>query len=746
MTASRTAYRVCPLCEATCGLELTVEGESITHVRGDAQHVFSKGYICPKGAAFGQLVSDPDRLRRPMIREGEAWREVDWPEAFAAVEAGLLPIREAHGKDAIAAYIGNPSVHTVAGGQFLSPLLRAVGSRNNYTAATVDQMPKHVSCGYMFGDPLLMPVPDVDRTDFMLILGANPFESNGSLATAPDWRGRLKAIQARGGKFVVVDPRRTRTAAAADEHLFIRPGADGHLLMAIVHTLFEEGLVRVGSLAEHVAGVDEVRSLALDFPPERVADACSIPSERIRGLARELAAAPTAVVYGRVGTCQVEFGTVTSWLVDVVNVLIGSFDTPGGAMFALPAHKPRNTAAGGRGFSQGRWQSRVRGVPETFGQLPVAVLAEEIDTPGEGQVRALITYAGNPVVSGPNSERLDAALGQLEFMVSVDPYLNETTRRAHVILPPTDPARVGHYDFAFNELAVHNTATYSPPVLPPDPGGLDDSTILARLTLVLGGQGPGADLDSAGEAMVQFFVGRAAGNPGSPAFKRDPAAARAMVSGDNINEKLLDVSLRAGAYGDGFGADPDGLTLDRLKANPHGIDLGALVPAVPEILRTPSGKIELCPPVIAADVPRLLSRLDDPPPGLVLVGRRHLRSNNSWMHNVPMLMTGKDRCTLQVHPADAARCEIEDGGKAIVTSRAGSIVVLVEVTEEVMAGVVSLPHGFGHDLKGVRMQVAQEHAGVNSNVLADDLVIDPLSGNAVLNGVPVEVGPAMVPA
>ena len=642
MPDTRTAYRVCPLCEATCGLELTIDGESITHVRGDREHVFSKGFICPKGAAFGELVADPDRLRRPLIREGETWREVDWPEAFAAVEAGLVPIIREHGNDAVAAYIGNPSVHTMAGGQFLIPFLRALKTRNNYTAATVDQMPKHVSCGYMFGDPLLMPVPDVDRTDFMLILGANPWESNGSLATAPDWRGRLKAIQARGGRFVVVDPRRTRTAAEADEHIFIRPGADALLLMAVVHVLFEESLARPDALHDHLTGLDEVRRLSLDFAPERVAAACDVSANRIRELARELAAAPTAVVYGRVGTCQVEFGTVTSWLVDVVNVLLGSFDHPGGAMFPLAAHRRANKRAGGRGFNQGRWKSRVRGMPETFGQLPVAVLAEEIDTPGDGRVRALVTYAGNPVVSGPNSGRLDAALEQLEFMVSVDPYLNETTRRANVVLPPTDPARVGHYDFAFNELAVRNTATYSPPVLPTDPGGMDDSTILGRLALIVAGQGADADLEATGEALLQFLIGRLVGDEASPAFQRDPAEVRAMVTGDTINERLLDVTVRAGAYGDGFGANPDGITLEKLKANPHGIDLGALESRVPEVLKTLSGKIELCPPVIAADVPRLLSRLDDEPGGLVLVGRRDLRSNNSWMHNVPMLMTGKE--------------------------------------------------------------------------------------------------------
>ncbi|HEV3231191.1 MAG TPA: molybdopterin-dependent oxidoreductase [Candidatus Dormibacteraeota bacterium] len=750
------AFRTCPLCEATCGLELTLENDRVTHVRGDRRHVFSKGYICPKGAAFGELVDDPDRLRRPLVRDGDGWREVGWTEAFAAIEAGLRPIIENHGHDAVGVYIGNPSVHTMAGVQYLVPLVRALRTRNSFSAATVDQMPKHVSCGLMFGDPLAMPVPDIDRTDFLLILGANPWESNGSLCTAADFRGRLKAIQARGGRFVVVDPRRTRTAAEADEHIFIRPATDVFLLFAIVHTLFDEGLVDLppyrsgsagdpgGGLAEHLNGVEDVRRLALDFPAERVAATCGIPAERIRGLARELAAAPTAAVYGRVGTCQVEFGTLASWLVDVINALTGNLDRPGGAMWPLAAHRPRRK--GGKGFAIGRWKSRVRGQPETFSQLPVAVLAEEIDTPGEGRIRAMVTYAGNPVVSTPNSGRLDAALAGLDFMVSVDPYLNETTRHADVILPPTDSTRVGHYDFAFLELAVRNYAAYSPPVRSQDPGGMDDSGILARLAAVIAGLGPQADVAAIEESMIRHLLDRAAGDPDSSVAGRDVDELRALVTGDNANERLLDVALRTGAYGDGFGADPEGLSLAKLKANPHGVDLGPLTPRVPDVLRTASGRVELCPPALAADVPRLLARLDAPADGLLLVGRRHLRSNNSWMHNVPMLMTGKPRCTLQVHPEDATRLGLEDGGPARVESRVGAVVAPVEVTAEVMPGVVSLPHGWGHDLPGTRLNVAAAQPGVNSNILADDQAIDPLSGNAVLDGIPVSVTPALVPA
>ncbi|GIF12934.1 molybdopterin oxidoreductase family protein [Actinoplanes teichomyceticus] len=731
---ARTAYRTCPLCEAACGLELTVTGDSVTAARGDREHVFSHGFICPKGATFGRLADDPDRLRRPLIRRDGRHREATWDEAFAAVEAGLRPVVETYGPQAVAAYLGNPNVHTMAGGLYVTPLLKALGTRNVFTASTVDQMPKHVSCGYLFGSPLAIPVPDLDRTDLLLVLGANPWESNGSLATAADFPGRLRAIQARGGRFVVVDPRRTRTAEHADEHVFIRPGTDAFLLFGIVHTLLAEELANLGRLTPYVVGLDEVRGLAAAFPPERVAAACDIPAERIRGLARELAAAPTAAVYGRIGTCTVEFGTLTSWLVDVINVLTGNLDRPGGVMFPLAAHLRPHPAPGGRGFTTGRWRSRVRGLPEVKGELPVATLADEIETPGEGQVRAFLTVAGNPVLSAPNSGRLDRALAGLDFMVSVDPYLNETTRHADVILPPLDATRKGHYDFSFLSLAVRNFAAYSPPVLPPDPGGMDEVDILARLILIATGRGAGADPAVVHEHLLHEALRRAVGDRA--------AELRDRVSGAGPAERLLDVALRTGAYGDGFGAVPDGLSLDRLLAAPHGIDLGPLRPRIPEVLRTPSGRIELCAPALADEAGRLRAALDRPRPGLVLIGRRHLRSNNSWMHNEPALVKGRDRCTLQVHPDDADRLTLSDGLPAVVTARAGTVVAPVEVTDRVMPGVVSLPHGWGHDLPGVRLAVAAAHPGVNSNILTDELVIDPLSGNAVLNGIPVEVKPA----
>ncbi|MFE2026138.1 molybdopterin oxidoreductase family protein [Streptomyces hygroscopicus] len=737
-----TALRICPLCEATCGLSLTIDGGRVTGARGDRKDVFSRGFICPKGAAFGQLDADPDRLRRPLVRRAGRLAETGWDEAFAVVQEGLGPLLREHGPQSVGVVLGNPNVHTVAGGLYPPLLLGALRTRNVFTASTLDQMPKHVSSGLLYGDAGALPVPDLDRTDHLLMLGANPLDSGGSLCTAPDFPGRLRALRRRGGRLVVVDPRRTRTAAMADRHVAIRPGTDALLLFAMVQVLFAEDLVAPGPLAAHISGVAEVGRLAADFPPEAVAGACDVPAEEIRVLARELAAAPRGVVYGRVGSTTVEFGTLTSWLVDVVNVLTGQLDRPGGMMFPLSATGRRERPARpGKGFALGRWHSRVSGHPEAKGELPVAALAEEIGTPGAGRIRALLAIAANPVLSAPDGDRLDRALAGLDFMVSVDPYLNETSRHAHVVLPPPPPSRSPHFDYAFNGLSVRNQVRYSRPAIPLEADRMSESDILARLVLCVSGHG-GADPAAVDAMAIERTLGKETADPASPVYGREPAGLAARLTGVDGPERRLDMMLRLGPYGDGFGADPDGLNLEKLLAHPHGIDLGPLRPRLPGLLKTRSGTVELCPEPLAADVDRLRRALADRPSGLLLVGRRHLRSNNSWMHNVPALMGGSNRCTLQVHPEDAARLGLADGGLARVRGDGGELEVPVEVTDAVRTGVVSLPHGWGHDRPGVRLSVAGARPGVNVNQLIDGSRLDPLSGTAVLNGHPVQVSPS----
>ncbi len=749
MSATRTAFRTCPLCEAGCGLEIGLAGtdgdETVTRIRGDRDDVFSHGFICPKGSTLRQLHDDPDWLRRPMVKRAGRFVEVTWDEAFAEIEARLAPLVDQHGRDAVAIYVGNPNAHALSGLLYLRPLIRALGTTNVFSASTVDQRPKEVASGLMFGGALTVPVPDIDRTDFLLMLGANPYASNGSLATAPDWPGRIEALIARGGTLVVVDPRRSRTAEEATQHVAIRPGADPFLLMALVNVLAADGLVDTGAAGEYLAGVDEVLALAQPFTPEAVAAVTGVEPAVIHRLAHDLAAAPTACVYGRIGTTTALYGTLTSWLVDVLNALTGNLDRPGGAMFpkaAAGAANTRGTPRFGRGLTVHRRHSRVRGVGETLGELPVSCLAEEIDTPGDGQVRALVTVAGNPVLSTPNSARLDAALATLDLYVAVDPYINETTRHADVILPPPTALQKGHYDLALLQLALHNVANYSPPVLPLDEGQLDEWKILARLALIAQGMGAGADPAIVDDLMVQTLVTAAVGDETGLIAGREPDEIIALLGERTGPERLVDLMVRTGPYGDGFGADPDGLTLDVLLANPHGVDLGALEPRLPDVLRTPSGMVELTPEPIAVDVARLRAALDAPSDGMVLIGRRDLRSNNSWMHNVEVLVKGKPRCTLHVHPDDAGRLGLADGADATVSSRTGRVAIPVEVTDAIRPGVVSIPHGWGHDLAGVELAVARRHAGVNSNLLADDELIDPISGNAVLNGIPVEVAPA----
>jgi anaerobic selenocysteine-containing dehydrogenase len=719
-----TAHRTCPICQAVCGLRIELDDtDRVTSVHGDERDPFSKGYICPKGASLGRIDEDPDRLRVPMIRAGDQWREATWDEAFLAVEEGLGRVTGEHGKDAVAVYFGNPTYHTMAGFLYRMPLIQSLGTRNVYSSGTIDHMPKHVAAGSMYGDPFAIAVPDVDRTDYVLIIGANPLESHGSLWAAPDLPGRLKALQGRGGKLVVADPRRTRTAKLADEHLAVKPGTDAVLLLAIVHTLLAENLTEV---TLDVNGLDELRAQTAEFTPGLAERVCGVPAADIARLARELAQAPSAAVYSRMGASTVEFGTLTQWAAELVNLLTGNLDRAGGTMFAKPA--TLEVYRTGQPFQTGQFHSRVRGLPEVLGELPAATLAEEIATPGEGRVKALISIAANQVISTPGGPRMAEALDELDFMVCIDPYLNETTRHANVILPPPRIMQMPHYDFLLSIVTVRNYTRFSPPILPLEPGQLSEGQIMAKLTMIAAGAGAGADPAGCDEMIIGQLLEGATQIPGSPFEGADVAELRAGIEGDSGEELILDTMLRMGPYG---------LSLAKLKENPHGIDLGALEPRLKELLCTPSGRVELAPPLLVTDLDRLREKLTRPVPEMVLIGRRQLRSSNSWLHNVPTLLGGSNRCTLHVNPADVARYGL--GEQAVVRSGKGELVVEVEPNDGIRPGVVSLPHGWGH--AGSTQRVAAQHPGVNKNALTDELVVDVPSGNAVFNGVPVTVRP-----
>jgi anaerobic selenocysteine-containing dehydrogenase len=685
-------YRGCTLCEAMCGLEIRHADGDVVSIRGDERDPFSRGHICPKGNALQDVHSDPERIRFPLRRRAGEWERVGWDEALDDIAARVRAIQRAHGRSAVGVYVGNPTAHHLGALLMIGPLLAALGTRNRYSATSLDQLPHMLAAWKLFGHQLLLPVPDIDRTQFFLCLGGNPMASNGSLMTAPGIRHRIRALQARGGRLVVVDPRRTETAAIADEHLFIRPGTDAWLLLALLQVIFAE---RLATPTPFVGGLDELAGHVAGFTPEEAAAVTGVPADDIRRLARELAGAPRAIAYARTGLCTQEFGGLAAWLVYVLNVVTGNLDRAGGLMFSTPAVDPVPLAAVLRlRGSFDRYRSRVSGLPEFAGELPAAALAEEIDTAGEGQVRALIVHAGNPVLSSPNGARLERALPGLELLVCFDFYRNETTRHADYILPPPSPLESVEYDLAFSLLAVRDVARFSPALFDPPPGTRQDWEALAGLaTRLLRGRG---------------VRGRIAAAVLHTAVKRLGA------------EGLLDVMLRLG---------PHHVSLKRLKAAPHGLDLGPLRPRLPKRLYTPGKRIELVHDVYVADLERL--RAARPRDGLVLIGRRHLRSNNSWMHNSRRLVKGKSRCTLMIHPADAAHRGLSDGAIAVVSSRAGEIRLPAEITEALMPGVVSIPHGWGPD-----------HAGVSANDVTDERHVDRLSGTAAFNGVPVSVSAA----
>jgi len=708
-------YRNCNLSEAMCGIEITVQDEQRLDIRGDKNDPFSQGYICPKAVALQDVHYDKDRLKHPVRRTANGWERVGWDEAFDEVALNLKRINATHGKNSIATYLGNPNVHSYGSMLFAPGFLRSLHTRNKFSATSVDQLAHHLAAYLMFGHQLLLPVPDLDRTNFFLILGANPAVSNGSMMTAPDMGRRLKEIRQRGGKVILIDPRRNETARLADRHLFIRPGTDVFLLLALLHVVFDEGLPQPGPLDSFTKGVETISKLVAEFAPEKIASITGIDAAQIRLLAREFASAESAVCYGRIGVSTQEFGGVCQWLINVLNIVTGNLDRPGGAMFPLPAFDPVTApqSVAPRG-SFARWRSRVRNLPEFAGELPVATLAEEILVEGPGQVKALVTCAGNPVLSTPNGRELDRVLDGLEFMASIDFYINETTRHAHIILPPTSSLERGHYDLAFHLLAVRNTSKFSPALFEAGPETRHDWEIFLELQTRIENKGLAGQVK---RALTKRFFGP---------------------------ERILDLGLRFGPYGAGLNPFSKGLTLRKLKAAAHGIDLGPLVSCLPQRLRTPDKRIELAPEVMVQDVERVKTKLlagavHQSNGHLLLIGRRQLRSNNSWMHNSQRLVKGKARCTILMHPTDAAQRRLGPGQKVSVRSRVGSVVVPIEISEEMMPGVVSIPHGWGHDRPGVQLEVAQQHAGESLNDVTDNLAVDELCGTAAFNGTWVEV-------
>lgn len=737
-----THSRICPLCEAHCGTLVTADVASgtIAGVRGDPDDPFSRGYICPKAYAMKELHHDPDIITTPLIKRNGRFEPASWEEALDYTVARLKAVQTEHGREAIGFYIGNPTAHH-PGLLLYSPLLlEALATQQVYCAGSVDHITKVLSSLLMYGSCSTISVPDIDRTEFFVVHGGNPAISNGSLMTAPGMPNRIKAVRARGGKVVVIDPRRSETAELADQHIAILPGTDAYFLFGIVNHLFGAGLVKLGRVEAFAKGLDAVRALAAVFSPEKVAGVCGVPAATIRALAEGFAAARSAVWYGRTGTCTQRFGTLCCWLQDLITILTGNLDTPGGAMFpvgivpaVLYAEK----------FEDGlppfdRWQSRVNGYPELSGVLPTAAMADEMLTPGPGRVRSFITMAGNPVLSHPNGGRLDEAFESLEFMLSLDIYINETTRHADVILPSPSEATHSNFHFFYIPYMVRKIAKWTPAIFPLEPGQPPDWDIFLGLVARL----KGVPTDEVEEELVGGWIAKFAAQGQHPQCGSiDPATARAMLGDERGPDRLFDILVRTGPYGDAFGQAPDGLTVARIAETPEGIDLGPMTPQLPGLLATPDHLIDLAPERIVVDVDRLLEAWDvaRDPDELLLIGRRHMRSNNSWMHNLRVLTKGKERCTLLVNPADAAARGLANGDLVRVATDVAEVHIRLEVSDEVMVGVVSAPHGWGHDLADTRLTIANRHAGANANSIIDERLFDRPSVNSVLNGVPVRV-------
>ncbi|WP_218689349.1 molybdopterin oxidoreductase family protein [Psychrobacter sp. BF1] len=704
IVSEQTHFRTCTLCEAMCGIEIKHDGKKVLSIKGDSNDPFSEGYICPKATALQDLHEDPDRLRQPVQRTADGWKPISWPKALDQVAAGIESVQKKYGQNAVGIYLGNPNVHNMGGMLTVKHLLNSVKTRSRFSATSIDQLPHHVVSMHMFGHMLRIPVPDVNRTQYMLIIGGNPLASNGSIMSAPNMRQKLKDIKARDGKVVVIDPRRTETATMASEHHFIRPATDVLLLLAMLNEIYLQGYANKVPASTNKAAalapeIERIATFAQDYSAESVARITGIEATEIKRLVKEFCEAKSSVCYGRMGVSVQEFGLLCQYLIMLINIVTGRLDQVGGLMFPNPAVDVVNNT--GPGYL-GKRHSRVSNLPDFNGEYPVAAMSDEMLVEGHGQLKAFISVAGNPVLSTPNGAKLDKALGQLEFMVAIDYYVNETSRHANIILPPVSPLEREHYDVTFNNFAVHNVAKYSPALFAKHSNAKHDWQIYLELAKRLDKKAP-----------IKTKIERSLISALGPKF-------------------LLDQGLKRGPY--------EGLTLKKLLKNPHGIDLGVMQSMLPQALKHKDKRIALNVDFYLADLERVQTMRQQYDAGqILLIGRRHVRSNNSWLHNSYRLVKGKSRCTLMLHPQTAAQQGIEDGQLVKVTSRVGSVVLSAEVTNELMPGVVSIPHGFGHSRKGVIQRIAQAHAGVSVNDLTDDTLIDQLSGNAAVNGVPVQL-------
>ncbi|MFT6330747.1 MAG: anaerobic selenocysteine-containing dehydrogenase [Bermanella sp.] len=700
-------YSTCTLCEAMCGIEVTTIGREILSIVGDKKNPFSEGHVCPKAMALKDLYDDPDRIKMPLEKTASGWQEIPWDEALDKVANGLFQIQQQYGVESVATYLGNPNAHNMGSILYGPYFYRSLQSHNRFSATSVDQLPHHIVSRKLFGHQSQIPIPDIDRTQYFMIIGGNPLASNGSIMTVPHIKRRLKAIQSRQGKVVVIDPKQSETADMSSEHHFIKPGTDALLLLAMINTVFATNKEAPARLLEFAPQLLDVKDYILPYTPHKVATKIGMTAAQIEQLVSDFCAAESAVCYGRMGASVQAFGTLTQYLIMLFNMLTGNLDKPGGMMFTQPAADflPHS----GRG-SIGNFHTRVRKLPAFAGEFPVSALAEEMTTPGEGQIKAMVIGAGNPVLTTPNGQQLDAAFENLDFVVAVDFYMTETTRHANIILPPVTALERDHYDIVFHNFAVRNSSKYSPAIFPPEANSKTDWQIYLGLA----------------ERLDKLN--------GLPTDKY-------QLLWDKKPTGVVDDMLQMGRYQ--HAGKP--ISIKTLLDLPHGIDLGPLQADLPGAIFHNDKKIDMSFDYFMPDLTRVdkhFFEIDLPDDNsLQLIGRRHLKTNNSWLHNSKRMVKGTNnglsRCTAQIHPDDATKFAIQDKQMINVKSRVGEISLPAEITHKIMPGVISIPHGWGHNKKGMRWKTAEQHAGVSVNDLTDEMVIDELSGNAVLNGVPV---------
>ena len=751
-----THYRTCNLCEAMCGVAIKVENNKVASIKGDPDDPFSKGHICPKALALKDIHEDPDRLKQPLMKTKDGWKTISWNRAFDLVANKAKDIQKTHGKNALGAYFGNPNTHHHGNVLFLLPFIQALKTKNRFSATSNDQLPHMQANLELFGNQYLFPVPDIDHMDLFILLGSNPAASNGSLMSAPDYSAKLKKIAQRGD-VILIDPRKTETAKVCSEHLFIKPGTDAFLLLGILNTLFAEDLIETGRLYPHMEGIAEIQLICAEFSPEIVSDITGISSQKIIDLANKLAKTPRACIFGRMGTSTQEFGGLATWLIYVINALTNHLDERGGLMFTKPAADMTEISdwLGQKGHIN-RYKS-VSGLPEFGGELPSSCMADQILLESDEQIKMMFVIAGNPILSSSNSKRLDEAFKSLDFMVSVDFYLNETSRHADIILPPTAHLEQSHYDLVFNLISVRNVAKYSPALFENEKNTRHDWQILHELKRRLESKDMRSKLTEFASYQALKRIGpdglldlmlrtgpygtQLPGTSQSGHFIVD--AIQGIIPSKHPVQKIIDLS----PYGTPNRSLSKGLCLSSLLNYPHGIDLGPLQSRLPERLYTPKKRIRLAPISYLKDIARLRKAMvRTPSKELLLIGRRHVRSNNSWLHNSQRLVKGKNRCTLMIHPVDAKKSKLKNGDTALVESKVGMLHIETQITDDIMQGVISIPHGWGHSMQGTQLEIASKHPGVNLNILSDDKFVDKLTGTTAFNGIPVSVSKVNISA